>query len=155
RKLLPRVSGQTIGSSESNAVAYCAQNTTNAPNTRTFSDGFIQTKHFASDTVDINASVGTKCTEYDLFVNLVKPDICRFCIRCCKNATSAKYSTGRRNGAGCERIPSKDQGELRKTKRDLANKNIQNIYMEILLEDKKNKRTPNWTKKSEDYRRNK
>ncbi|CAG8837295.1 28022_t:CDS:2, partial [Gigaspora margarita] len=35
---------------KSNAVAYCTQNTTNAPNTRTFPDGFIQTKHFASDT---------------------------------------------------------------------------------------------------------
>ncbi|KAF0417988.1 hypothetical protein F8M41_007276 [Gigaspora margarita] len=125
-----------------------------------------------------------KCTGYDLFVNLVKPNICCFCIRCCKNAASAKYSTRRRSRASCEliilgtyskerkqvdgknrptdslyvphrRTLSKDQRELRKTKRDLANKNIQNIYIEILLKDEKNKRTPNRTKKSEDYRRNK
>ncbi|KAF0489337.1 88 kda immunoreactive mannoprotein mp88 [Gigaspora margarita] len=123
---LPRVSGQNIGSSESNAVSYCTQNTTNAPNARTFPDGFIQTKHFANGTgyvqitglinrstyvvpndgggqYDINAPVGAKCTGYDLFVNLVEPDIGRFCIRCCKDAASDKCPTGR-SEAGCESI---------------------------------------------------
>ncbi|RIB23125.1 hypothetical protein C2G38_2139891 [Gigaspora rosea] len=123
---LPRVSGQTIGSSASNAVAYCTQNTTNAPNARIFPDGFILTKHFASGDgyvqitglingsiyvdpndgggqYDTKAPVGAKCTGYDSFVNLVEPDAGHFCIRCCKDAASDKCPTGR-SEAGCESI---------------------------------------------------
>ncbi|CAG8659347.1 32229_t:CDS:1, partial [Gigaspora margarita] len=57
-----------------------------------------------------------KCTGYDLFVNLVKPDICRFCIRCCKNATSAQYSTGK-SEASCELIIPGTYSKEKKTSR--------------------------------------
>ncbi|KAF0452382.1 88 kda immunoreactive mannoprotein mp88 [Gigaspora margarita] len=110
---LPRESGQTIGSSASNAVAYCSENTTNAPNARIFPDGFILTKHFASGDgyvqitglidgsiyvdpndgggqYDIKAPDGAQCTGYDTFVNLVEPDVGHFCIRCCKDSASDK-----------------------------------------------------------------
>src|ERR1043166_170459 len=95
---LPTLPGQEIGISEGTAIAFCTQESKNAPGSIIFPTGFIQSAHFAkTDThvqvtgkmdaskyqldatdgggqYDTNAPPDAVCTGYKNFVNLVEPD---------------------------------------------------------------------------------
>lgn len=106
---LPTLPGQSISDSEGSAIAFCTEDSTNAPGAITFPTGFIKSAHFSkTDTYvqitgtmdgskyhldpsdgggqyDTNAPAGAICTGYKNFVNLVEPDNGLYCIRCCQN----------------------------------------------------------------------
>ncbi|GES72997.1 hypothetical protein GLOIN_2v1447817 [Rhizophagus clarus] len=125
---LPKTPGEEIGASEGDAIPFCTQaNPPNAPNAQAFPAGFIKTAHFASvdgkyvqvtGTIDpsayqlstsdgggqydsVGAPPGATCANSEKFVNLVEPDIGRFCIRCCQDASQCDTS---RSTDGCEKI---------------------------------------------------
>ncbi|KAK5801969.1 hypothetical protein F5H01DRAFT_371805 [Linnemannia elongata] len=107
---LPRWSGQNIGDSEASAVAYCNKPISTAPNSRILSNYFIRNLHFVRNThrhyvqltglfnrdiyhmnsndgggqYDTKAPHGAKCYGYPYFVELVEPDVQRYCLRCCQ-----------------------------------------------------------------------
>ncbi|KAG0091108.1 hypothetical protein BGZ93_007136 [Podila epicladia] len=108
---LPRRPGQTIGESEDSAVAFCNKPISTAPNARTLPTAFIRnlnfyknadkgyvqitglfnrrsvslSRHDGGGQYDIKAPRGAKCYGYPYFVELVEPDVERYCLRCCKN----------------------------------------------------------------------
>ncbi|RIB27392.1 hypothetical protein C2G38_1953421 [Gigaspora rosea] len=123
---LPRNQGQDIGSSEVDAIAFCINYSPNALNAKIFPDGLVKTMYYDSGpgyvqmtgtidgTVylnssdgggqyDINAPSGASCHGYDSFVNLVEPNIGRFCIRCCDSSAANMCDTSRSTD-GCEKI---------------------------------------------------
>ncbi|PKK35767.1 hypothetical protein RhiirC2_627971, partial [Rhizophagus irregularis] len=120
---LPKTPGKEIGDSEDNAIPFCTQaNPTNAPEAKKFPTGFIKSTHFTKGTgfVQITGTIdrtkyklkksdgggqyNTKapsdavCKGFKNFVNLVEPDINRFCIRCCTD--TKKCNTGK-STEGC------------------------------------------------------
>uniref|UniRef100_A0A1D1Z429 88 kDa immunoreactive mannoprotein mp88 n=1 Tax=Anthurium amnicola TaxID=1678845 RepID=A0A1D1Z429_9ARAE len=123
---LPKTPGEEIGDSEDDAIPFCTQaNPANAPGAKQFPTGFIKTAHFKKGTgfvqvtgtidrtkyklkksdgggqYDTNAPPGAVCKGFKKFVNLVEPDINRFCIRCCTD--TSKCPTGRSTD-GCESV---------------------------------------------------
>ncbi|RIA97240.1 hypothetical protein C1645_752827 [Glomus cerebriforme] len=121
---LPKTPGESISDSEGDAIPFCTQaNPANAPGAKKFPTGFIKTAHFAKGTgfvqvtgtinrskyklkssdgggqYDTRAPPGAICKGFKNFVNLVEPDIGRFCIRCCTN--TKKCNTGK-STEGCE-----------------------------------------------------
>ncbi|KAG5460396.1 MAG: hypothetical protein BJ554DRAFT_7564 [Olpidium bornovanus] len=51
----------------------------------------------------MRAPYGAACAGYKLFVNLVEPDIGRFCIRCCKE-NDRKLCNSYKSEYGCKRV---------------------------------------------------
>ncbi|KAG0036995.1 hypothetical protein BGZ82_003323 [Podila clonocystis] len=108
---LPSRPGQTISDSEGSAVTFCNKAIPSAPNARILPTGFVKSLHWVSNKskgyvqitgridrrkynlpasdgggqYDIKAPVGTKCSGYPYYVELVEPDIQVYCLRCCKN----------------------------------------------------------------------
>ncbi|CAI2168145.1 11821_t:CDS:1 [Funneliformis geosporum] len=125
---LPRTWGGDIGASESDAVAFCSQENTQAPGANPMPTGFIQSYHYLAEDgyvqytgrIDISAyglsstdgggqydnagggsPPGAICGGYEKFVNLIEPDIGLYCIRCCTDAD--KCDTGHSTD-GCESV---------------------------------------------------
>jgi hypothetical protein len=123
---LPKKPGEGIGDSEDDAIPFCTQaNPDNAPGAKKFPSGFIKTAHFAegkgfvqiTGTIDrtkyklkksdgggqydTKAPSGAVCKGFKNFVNLVEPDVNKFCIRCCTD--TKKCNTGK-STEGCDAI---------------------------------------------------
>jgi len=118
---LPKRPGQNIGESEVDAIPFCTKPNSKAPGAKIFPSGFIKTAHFATGDgfiqvtgtidrtkyklskkdgggqYDTKAPSGASCVGFKNFVNLIEPDINRFCIRCCndtKKCVTSKSTEG-------------------------------------------------------------
>lgn len=123
---LPKTLGEEIGDSEDDAIPFCTEaNPANAPGAKKFPRGFIKSAHFVkkegfvqiTGTIDrtkyklkksdgggqydTKSPPGAICKGYKNFVNLIEPDINRFCIRCC---TDTKKCNTRKSTDGCAAI---------------------------------------------------
>ncbi|KAI9252667.1 hypothetical protein BY458DRAFT_559179 [Sporodiniella umbellata] len=128
---LPPKPGLEVAVNENNGIPFCSKKNT-VPKATVFPSGFITTAHYlkTSQYVQITGffdrtkynlqesdgggqydnhahgkPVGAQCEGYNYFVNLIEPDIQRFCIRCCKEKSDC--NTGR-SGYGCLRVVSGD-----------------------------------------------
>ncbi|KAF9424662.1 hypothetical protein BGZ76_003485 [Entomortierella beljakovae] len=124
---LPRWRGQTIGDSEDSAVAYCNKAIPTAPNARILSKDFVRNLNFWHNTdkefvqitglfnrrsynlrrrdgggqYDTKAPRRAKCYGYPYFVELVEPDIEKYCLRCCKHKKDCPTHMSHR---GCVKV---------------------------------------------------
>ncbi|KAG0362705.1 hypothetical protein BC939DRAFT_441472 [Gamsiella multidivaricata] len=125
---LPPMYGGGISENEDRAVAFCTKpNMTGAPNAGVLPAGFIKTAHFVRNTAadwvqvtgrmngktyglskkdgggqyDIKAPVGSKCSGYKYFVELVEPDQDIYCIRCCKTKSDCPVN---KSTYGCKKV---------------------------------------------------
>jgi hypothetical protein len=120
---LPPRPGESIGESEATAIAFCTRLTPDAPGAKRFPAGFIRSAHFVQtpDYVQVTGTInraayklsksdgggqydpsappGAGVTRYLFFVNLIEPDVNRFCIRASNNAA---FITLNRSQDGCE-----------------------------------------------------
>ncbi|ORE10452.1 hypothetical protein BCV72DRAFT_247520 [Rhizopus microsporus var. microsporus] len=128
---LPPKPGLEVAPNENNGIPFCF-NQNAVPKANLFPQGFITTAHYlrTSKYVQITGffdrtkyslgandgggqydnhahgkPVGAQCKGYNYFVNLIEPDIERFCIRCCQD--KADCNTGR-SGYGCLRVVDGD-----------------------------------------------
>ncbi|KAF9351055.1 hypothetical protein BGX26_010845 [Mortierella sp. AD094] len=107
---LPPIYGSQISSYETNAVAFCRSPYKAASNDGYLPSGFIQSAHYLKNAqrqyvqvtgrirrsryglssrdeggqYDYRVLTGAKCLGYNYFVELVEPDVQRYCLRCCK-----------------------------------------------------------------------
>ncbi|KAK3844535.1 MAG: hypothetical protein J3R72DRAFT_438240 [Linnemannia gamsii] len=106
--MMPPQAGGDIAANEDRAIAFCTNPSSSAPGAKLFPEGFIQSANFASGNgyvqitgkidsskyslssedqggqYDIRAPVGSACSGYNHFVNLIEPHSNTMCIRCCK-----------------------------------------------------------------------
>ncbi|KAG0737911.1 hypothetical protein G6F33_001831 [Rhizopus arrhizus] len=128
---LPPKPGLEVAVNENNGIPFCS-NKNAVPKATVFPTGFITTAHYLKTSKYVQVTgffdrskynlgesdgggqydnhakgkpVGAQCEGYNYFVNLIEPDIERFCIRCCKD--KADCNTGR-SGYGCLRVVSGD-----------------------------------------------
>ncbi|RCH87974.1 hypothetical protein CU098_001207, partial [Rhizopus stolonifer] len=128
---LPPQPGLEVAINENNGIPFCS-NTSLVKNATQFPEGFITTAHYLKqsnyvqitgffdrtkydlgetdgggqyDNHDNGKPVSAQCLGYNYFVNLIEPDIQRFCIRCCQEKEDC--NTGR-SGYGCLRVVDGD-----------------------------------------------
>ncbi|KAG0259214.1 hypothetical protein BGZ95_004739 [Linnemannia exigua] len=106
--MMPPQAGGDIAANEDRAIAFCTNPSSSAPGAKLFPEGFIQSANFASGNgyvqitgkidsskyslsskdqggqYDIRAPVGSACSGYNHYVNLIEPHSNTMCIRCCK-----------------------------------------------------------------------
>ena len=122
---LPKTPGEAVGDSENDAIPFCTLGNLSAPGAKVFPPGFITSAHFAEGTgyvqvtgtidrtkyklspndgggqYDTNAPPGAMALGYKNFVNLVEPDVNRFCIRACADTTKCNVTESTQ---GCEAV---------------------------------------------------
>ncbi|KAH8554526.1 hypothetical protein BGW37DRAFT_436102 [Umbelopsis sp. PMI_123] len=126
---MPKTPRELIAASEHDAIAFC-NNTAAAPGAKEIPKGFIKSAHFVNGTgqgnyvqytgsIDVSKyslnstdgggqydnhgngkPVGASCEGYAYFVELIEPDVKRYCVRCCQvyedcNAGRSTYGCAR------------------------------------------------------------
>lgn len=160
---LPPKPGLEVAVNENNGIPFCS-NKNAVPNATEFPKGFITTAHYLKtskysqvtgffdrskyslkesdgggqyDNHAHGKPVGAQCEGYNYFVNLIEPDIQRFCIRCCKEKVDC--NTGR-SGYGCLRVVSGDYtndnnmlstNKSKKKSHHHSNSNINSVLAEL------------------------
>jgi hypothetical protein len=114
---LPPQPGLVVAVNENNGIPFCT-NTDLVPNATELPEGFITTAHYLRNSTYVQITgffdrtkydlgetdgggqydnhahgkpVGAQCQGYNYFVNMIEPDIERFCIRCCQNQVKYLY----------------------------------------------------------------
>ncbi|KAI8884358.1 hypothetical protein K501DRAFT_322987 [Backusella circina FSU 941] len=149
---LPPKPGLEVAVNENNGIPFCS--TTNlTPKAKKFPTGFITTAHYLKTSTytqitgffdrtkyklkstdgggqyDNHAHgkpVGAQCVGYNYFVNLIEPDVNRFCIRCCQE--KADCNTGR-SGYGCLRVVDGDYTVA--SSKSHSNNHINSVYDDL------------------------
>ncbi|KAF9085429.1 hypothetical protein BGX29_000828 [Mortierella sp. GBA35] len=124
---LPPKYGGGIAENEDSAIAFCNKPIATAPKAKILPPGLIKSIHLTRNTAagwvqitgkidgskyglsakdgggqyDIKAPVGASYDGYKHFVELIEPDINRYCLRVCKN--KGDCNTGR-STYGCEKV---------------------------------------------------
>ncbi|KAG0737318.1 hypothetical protein G6F57_011805 [Rhizopus arrhizus] len=128
---LPPQPGLVVAVNENNGIPFCF-NQDAVPNATVFPTDFITTAHYLKTSTYVQITgffnrtkydlqetdgggqydnhakgkpVGAQCKGYNYFVNMIEPDLQRFCIRCCQDKDDC--NTGR-SGYGCLRIVTGD-----------------------------------------------
>ncbi|KAL1926099.1 hypothetical protein VTP01DRAFT_6136 [Rhizomucor pusillus] len=135
---LPPKPGMEIAPNEDIGISFCLKPST-ISGSKALPAGFIKTAHFLKTSTYVQLTgwidrtkyklkssdgggqydnhgngkpVGAVCKNYNYFVELIEPDINRFCIRCCQN--KADCPTGR-SGYGCLRVVPGDYSHGKNT----------------------------------------
>ncbi|ORZ00837.1 hypothetical protein BCR43DRAFT_419420, partial [Syncephalastrum racemosum] len=121
---LPAKPGLEIGGTEGSAEPFCTDASLAGSAGHAMPSGFIKTAHFQKTSTysqitgtinraayKLSASDGggqydnrneeATCNGYKYWVNLIEPDIERFCIRCCQKSSDCNLG---RSEYGCERV---------------------------------------------------
>ncbi|KAI8890598.1 hypothetical protein K501DRAFT_168591 [Backusella circina FSU 941] len=147
---LPPGPGQEIAVTEDFGIPFCTTENL-IENANILPEGFIRNAHFAEtndyiqvtgyfnrskyslsetdgggqyDNHALGKPIGAQCKGYDYFVNLVEPDVERYCIRCCHNKEDC--NTGK-SGFGCLRVIDGDY-TLPNATLDFSNEDVDSTY---------------------------
>ncbi|KAI8330580.1 hypothetical protein BC941DRAFT_496651 [Chlamydoabsidia padenii] len=121
---LPPHPGDDVGGTEENGIPFCSSSDLSSTG-KVFPSGFIKTAHYVKQTnyVQVTGKMdrtkyqlsssdgggqydnkdisGVTCNGYKYWVNMLEPDVNRYCIRCCKSQSDCNLGL---STYGCPRI---------------------------------------------------